>query len=281
MRVPCLLLTVCSSQGPFYCAEGTLDFAENKCMKTIQGLPNVPSLVALTNSDAREGFIDKTSNLADDRVYLFSGIDDSVVSPKVVDSLMTYYKSFVHANNIVGDFAFHAEHCWPTESYGEPCATLSSPYLGKCGFDGAGQAFNTLYPGALRAKGGAVAGNLMTFSQLPYFTDKTSSIGSTGYIYVPTSCAGGATCRLHIAFHGCEQYLELVGNQFAAHAGLNEWAEANGIIVLYPYATSSQALPTNPKGCWDWWGYTNGLYGVKDGVQMKFVRSLVKAISGR
>ena len=56
------------------------------------------------------------------------------------------------------------------------------------------------------------------------------------------------TCRLHISFHGCEQNIELIGDAYAAHAGFNEWAETNNIIVLYPYAKVSSSRPTNPNG---------------------------------
>eukprot|EP01039_Chlorochromonas_danica_P005447 gene5446-5995_t len=267
--------------GPFYCAEGTLNYAEYKCMKTTLGLPNINELITLTNNDAIYGYIDRTSNLLDDRVYLFSGTDDSVVDPRVVDSLQSYYTAYVRTYNIVADYAVQAEHCWPTLSYGENCNTLSTPYLGKCGFDGAGQVFTTLYPNSLQPRGVMVDSNLFSFSQTPYFTDALASIGDKGYIYVPTACQKGATCHLHVAFHGCLMYLDLIGNQFAAHAGLNEWAESNNIIVLYPYVTKSTTTPYNPNGCWDWWGYTNSLYGVKQGVQMQFVRSLIKAVSGQ
>lgn len=34
--------------------------------------------------------------------------------------------------------------------------------------------------------------------------------------------------------------------------------------------------------CWDWWGYTNKInYGIKSGVQMQFVRSLIKQFAGK
>ena len=29
------------------------------------------------------------------------------------------------------------------------------------------------------------------------------SMDSIGFVYVPTRCAAGALCKLHIAFHGC------------------------------------------------------------------------------
>lgn len=57
-------------------------------------------------------------------------------------------------------------------------------------------------------------------------------------------------CPVHVAFHGCSQSSGQVGDTFAQHAGYNGWAEANGIIVLYPQA---RANLLNPKACFDWW----------------------------
>ena len=31
----------------------------------------------------------------------------------------------------------------------------------------------------------------------------TDGMASSGYIYVPSACAQGAMCKLHIALHGC------------------------------------------------------------------------------
>ena len=74
-------------------------------------------------------------------------------------------------------------------------------------------------------------------------------IGDVGYLYVPSACQSGkVSCRLHVSFHGCQQTLSLIGNAYAVHAGYNEWAEANNIIVLYPYAEVSKSNPTNPNG---------------------------------
>ena len=33
--------------------------------------------------------------------------------------------------------------------------------------------------------------------------------------------------------------------------------------------------------CWDWWGYTDKYYGVNTGKQVVFVRSLIKAVTGK
>jgi hypothetical protein len=255
--------------------------AEYKCMKTTEGSINIASLVTTTNSYSSTGKIDKTTNLKDDRVYLFSGADDSVVSPSVMHSLQTYYNNFVDPSNIVTNFNLAAEHCIPTLNYGEGCGTLGSPYIGKCNFDGAGAAFQALY-GSLKPATTAVSANLFAFNQKSYIPSSLTgtSLSDQGYIYVPTACASGTTCHLHFAFHGCLQTEEDIGNAFALHGGYNEWAESNNIIVVYPYAKKSLSLPSNPNGCWDWWGYTNANYVVQAGVQMTFVKNMYNAITG-
>ena len=72
----------------------------------------------------------------------------------------------------------------------------------------------------------------------------------------------------------CVQDLDSIDNKYADKTGFNGWAEANNIIVLYPYAVSS-VQPSNPNACWDWWGYTGTNYVYQSGVQMKFVKDLI------
>lgn len=114
-------------------------------MDTTLGLPEVDKLISLTKTDYATGFIDNPQNLQDSKVYLFSGTEDSVVHQDVMASLLQYYEAWIPASNIVADFDFEAEHCIPTPDYGEACTTLSSPYIGNCGYSGAGHAFNQLY----------------------------------------------------------------------------------------------------------------------------------------
>ena len=109
--------------------------AEYKCMATYEGTPNIPNLVSITNSWASSGKIDKPSNLKDDKIYLFSGSGDTVVHPEVMHSLETYYTQYVSSTQILSNFNLKSEHCIPTLSFGEACATLGSPYIGKCNYD--------------------------------------------------------------------------------------------------------------------------------------------------
>ena len=270
--------TAAFAGGPWYCAESNLEFATNKCMATTLGAPDTQTLVALTKTDAGLGYIDDPENMRNDRVYLFSGKDDTVVEPSVVHALQSYYMAFVNSGNIAADYNVAAEHCLPTLDYGEECSTLASPYLGKCNFDGAGKALQYLYPNAKLVRSEAVSSNLQAFDQTPYFSSSVASIGDTGYIYVPSACKAGAACHLHVSFHGCEQDLDVIGPEYATHAGFNAWAEESNIIVLYPYVKVSPVIPYNPKGCWDWWAYTGLDYGTKTGVQVKFVRSIIAAL---
>ena len=194
-------------------------------------------------------------------------------------ALQQYYQAYINPRNIATEFNFPSEHCIPTLSYGEACTVLSSPYIGDCNNDGAGSVLKQLY-GEL-VPGEAVAANLKQFDQTMYYSGATSaSIGSTGYIYTPTACTNLQPCRLHVAYHGCLQTLADIGNEFAVHAGYNSWAEANRIVVLYPYATANSRVG-NPNGCWDWWGYTGPAYAYKTGVQMEFSKKLIDSIAAK
>jgi poly(3-hydroxybutyrate) depolymerase len=81
-------------------------------------------------------------------------------------------------------------------------------------------------------------------------------MSDTGYAYIPKSCAS-QICRVHVAFHGCEQGATQIGNLFYSTTGYNELADSNNIIVLYPQVQASDLIPYNPKGCWDFWGYSS------------------------
>jgi poly(3-hydroxybutyrate) depolymerase len=263
--------------GPYFCAEGNLMTASEKCMYAFMSGPNIDQLISYTNTQATKGTIDPVSNLKDDKIYLFSGTKDSVVNPTVVQSLKEYYAEFVNSNNIVTEFDLAAQHCLPTLNYGEQCNVKMSPYIGKCQYDGAGVALKQLYGNSL-TRGSAINANLYEFDQTEFFTGTMTSLDQTGFIYIPTACANGATqCKLHMSFHGCEQGQSYIQDQFAANTGFNEWAEANNIVVVYPYVVKDTSLG-NGNGCFDWWGYTDANYALQSGVQMKFSKSILDTL---
>jgi poly(3-hydroxybutyrate) depolymerase len=82
------------------------------------------------------------------------------------------------------------------------------------------------------------------------------SLAETGYAYLPASCAALEPCRVHVALHGCKQNYDAIGDRYIQHAGYNEWADTNHLIILYPQTIAGDPVtnfgtPLNPYGCWD------------------------------
>ena len=58
-------------------------------------------------------------------------------------------------------------------------------------------------------------------------------MGQVGYAYIPSACEK-TNCPVSFVFHGCQQGVESVGTKFVEFAGFNNYAEANGVVLLYP-----------------------------------------------
>ena len=141
-----------------------------------------------------------------------------------------------------------------------------------------------------RSTGPASGERFVEFDQNEFLPNPTSpGMANTGWLYVPSNCANGQACRLHVAFHGCRRYpsyqyfvlgqgMVTYGTTFVKNSGYNGWADTNNIIVLYPQTTSS-FVPANPLGCWDWWGYDDAAYVTRNGRQMKAVKAMVDRIT--
>jgi hypothetical protein len=69
-----------------------------------------------------------------------------------------------------------------------------------------------------------------------------------------------------------------VGDVFVTEAGFLEVAELNNIIILFPQVRPSLLFPTNPMGCWDWWGYTTKEFATKLGPQMSGVKKMIDTV---
>eukprot|EP01059_Diplonema_ambulator_P002337 TRINITY_DN119_c0_g1_i1.p1 TRINITY_DN119_c0_g1~~TRINITY_DN119_c0_g1_i1.p1 ORF type:complete len:321 (+),score=136.92 TRINITY_DN119_c0_g1_i1:52-1014(+) len=262
---------------PYYCAMDSENTALTACMSAGM-LINVPELQNKAASMASEGLIDALSNLNSSRIYIETGKYDTVVEQTVVNKTVQWYKQYVAPENQKETAYLPAEHCWPTDSYGKPCIYLGEPYINNCGFDAAGTLLQHIY-GGLKPRGTTNSGNIVMFDQTPYGADAQISMNKEGVMYVPSACHT-EQCRLHVVFHGCKQTIKDIGATFYTNTGLNEWAETNNIIVLYPQITPSELRPQNPEGCWDWWGYTNKHYADKTGPQMVVVQKMIEALGG-
>ena len=120
---------------------------------------------------------------------------------------------------------------------------------------------------------------MLAFDQTEFVkAGERHGLAPKGYAYVPEACARDGGCRLHVAFHGCLQNADSIGDAFIRGAGYNEWAEANRIVVLYPQAAAVTDRVAgvrldwpNPRGCWDWWGFTGEDFARKSGPQISAV----------
>ncbi|MEJ8809925.1 hypothetical protein WKW77_02540 [Variovorax ureilyticus] len=256
--------------GPYYCAEGSIVNATGRCMSHSSSIP-VSSLVSTTNSWASSGTIDPVSNLANSKVYLYSGTSDNTVVQAVMNDLKTYYQSFVPTANTFYKNTIGSGHAMITDDYGSSCSTTASPYIDNCGFDLAGDILQYLY-GTLNARNnGTLSGTFTEFNQ----TDFVSGHGmaTTGWIYVPQSC-NSTSCRVHVVLHGCKQNYSDIGDKYVRNTGYNRWADTNNIVLIYPQ-TSTAAT----NSCFDWWGYDNANYAKKSGPQMAAIKAMVDRVT--
>jgi len=265
--------------GPYYCAQGSLWTAMRNCMRPggWSPLPDVNALKAATDRFAREGAVDPTRNLAAERVWLFSGTRDRTVGPQVVEALGTYYSLYNAKLVFVKDKP--AGHAMVTENAGNACDANEPPFINDCDYDAAGEMLRYLL-GPLAPRASRASGRLLAFDQSEFADVYSISMAGTGYAYVPAACDANV-CRVHVAFHGCRQNADAVGERFVREAGYNRWAETNRLIVLYPQTIARYWWIYNPRGCWDWWGYTGERYATKDAPQIRAVMRMVERLGSK
>lgn len=307
--------------GPYFCA-GKDSWAGAGVSKVIahcmQGDPAYPAqpisesdlaqMAASAVAWAGKGLIDGVDHLQKQRVWLFHGYNDGIVKKPVSDALFQWYSGFVPAGGVFYKDGLKAGHAQISASCGgdgvdcQPCAVTGGDFINACAdeqapmqnYDAAGAALQFFYGPLQRTAGESLSAGPQAFDQRPFIRRNgkaidplKASMADSGYLYVPSACAAGQSCRLHVAFHGCQQQAGPTGSTFATRAGFNEWADANRIVVLYPQTAATSAVPLtpyNPQGCWDWWGYNDfsfdmpGHFATRDGAQISAVWRMVQQL---
>ena len=252
---------------------------------------------------AAKGWIDPPSNLARAKLYLFTGGFDAFVGSATVEKARDLYLALgvPKANVTFEDHsgpAGAAGHAWVTKAFGGACSANAPPFVNACGYDQAGAELKAIYGPRLDPPAPTATGRIVPFDQtefVPGGAAAKNGLSNIGFVYVPRACEPGAPrCRLQVALHGCTQSAETLGDGFYGKIGLNEWADANRIVVLYPqaHATNLSDLPSellrfgpsalNPMGCWNWWGYSgDSLYLTRKGVQVEAIWAMVRRLEGK
>ncbi|HZX70297.1 MAG TPA: PHB depolymerase family esterase [Rhodanobacter sp.] len=268
--------------GPYGCAGGKLETALGSCMKGMPA-PDVTALVASAGKRSAVGEIGALTDLAHAHVYLLHGSADALVAPAVAAAGAHFYEQLrdgtpgLKGMQVRDDGQRAFAHNLPVVGSGDDCDKSVSPYLGHCGFDAAGEIFTRMFGKPAHAAT-EPRGELRTFDQDALRPDGADAfMAHTGYVYLPPACLAGKPCGVMVAFHGCKQNADAVGEAFVKDAGFNRWADVYDVAVLYPQTRASFA-PLNPQACWDWWGYSGTNYDARQGVQLRWVVNAVRAL---
>ena len=282
--------------GPYGCSEsvfadampgpGTaflnLSKAMNGCMLNLLGVwgtADPVDLAAKAKRRADRGEIDPIADVANDKVYLFSGHSDLTVVPAIVAAAAKFYAVLgVPASNIKHVTNLPSGHAFVTEDEGGACEYTGAPYVVDCDYDQAGELLKHIY-GPLNPRSAVPVGDFEVFDQRPFTAGfMPNGMADHGVIYIPKACRSQAGCRIHIAYHGCAQSRAQVGDVFIKETGFARWADTNNLIVLFPQ-TAIAAF--NPQGCWDWWGYTTRDYLARNAPQIVAVHRMLERLAAR
>lgn len=267
------------SAGPYYCAQNSIKTALEQCVSKSTNNTAI-NLHLQANLYAQEKKIASLDNLKNSKVWLLWGTKDQKIHADVTQALYQQYLQWVEPTNIrfINDQPF--AHHFPTLNVGSNCDESSSPFLGNCDYDAAGEMLGFLYP-TLANRVDKPQGKLVEFDQQALGGEQAKSLADKGYVYIPQSCEQGEACSVHVNFHGCQQNEQSVGLQNIQDNGINHWADSNHLVVLYPQTKNSMFLPLNPQGCWDWWGYTGEDYANKEGEQIQAVKNIVNSLANK
>jgi hypothetical protein len=313
--------------GPLACSRGSLTLAmlECSCPAAAPGpapandvpgigrlacrIPTASALAARADSalSLNRRHLDDIRHLQRQRVWLMAGARDTVVPPPLVAAQADFYRrhgvpdAAIRLRTVPG-----AAHGLPVPDGPVQCDVTAAPYLTQCpDTDAAGELLAWLYappPATLQPPAAPRPQGLRAFDQRPYRSrPRIDGLDDSGWLYVPAACEAQPGCRLHVVFHGCQQgqgYTgpdgQPMGRRFADGAGYQRWAEANRIVLLFPQVKAAGRLPGapgyNPRGCWDFWGYTHAT-GALDGAlgpylrrtapQLQAVKAMVDALLKR
>jgi poly(3-hydroxybutyrate) depolymerase len=271
--------------GVYYCALGNVLTALFDCGGEGLYLSTLAASETYLDLQSAAGTIDDKEHLRGQPIYLWSGTQDTVVKQAEMNDLETEYRHY-GAHVVKYDNAFPAEHGWESPDGELPCGTVGSPFMISCSsgshaYDSE-RTWLTAFFGRLEPRNDdRLRGQLVNFDQTEFGAAASNSMDTNGYYFVPQRCSERHPCGLVVAFHGCLQTQADIGTKFITESGIDEWADSNDIIVLYPYAVKSSTVPFNPQGCWDWWGYDDPNYALKSGTQTTIVYKMVQRLMER
>lgn len=255
------------ASGPYGCAEGNLLRAIGDCIKG--GAVSAERSVAMATAAADESANAPLQGLVDDRVWVFRGASDSVIDESIPAAVVdTYQRLGLSTDAIRYVTNIDAAHGLPAVDAALSCQDMSSPFINDCDYDAAGELLQHI-TGVTATAADESTGALREFAQS---ASAEAGLAETGFVYTPPQCET-ERCALHVVLHGCSQSAAHVGDALARDGGYNRWADALGLVVVYPQVRIDASR--NPLACWDWWGYTGPEYATRAGAQIQALRDIL------
>ncbi|MEY8199562.1 MAG: hypothetical protein RPS47_10005 [Colwellia sp.] len=277
--------------NPWSWFPAAISIATTTCMNpgALMPYPDSDYLVTLAQQTVESEGIDDLSNLKNDKIYLFSGQSDFTVVTDVVNSTENFYLELgVSKEQIAYNKSTNAGHAFiTTDKSDTSCNKTVNPWINNCNIPQAQKILEHIY-GKQNPAAEQLTGDLFEFPQNDFFTEGVEPLigmNKTGIVYVPKNCYE-EPCKIHVAVHGCGQGISEMDLTYINETGYLEAADKNSTIVLYPQVKKSTILPFNPKGCWDFWGYSTASipplnYYTKDAPQMIAIKKMIDQLISR
>ena len=166
-----------------------------------------------------------------------------------MNSTEVQLSSYVDKDYLHYRFDTTASHTWSLDNGPCPCGSCQF-YLwyqnneptccsvNNCGYDLSGDILTSIYGTDLKPR--------TKQNDFHYWFDQWNYINNTehsdpnrlmkwGIMYIPDACLNDTSqCLLHINYHGCDNRHWPDRESWAIITNLNEYAESNNIIVVYP-----------------------------------------------
>lgn len=254
--------------------------------------------------------ISPKKNIAKQKVFIYHGTKDDVIKSSMSEMLHQFYSSMGVPEKSITTVHKDGGHNFPTDrNDGISCDEEKVPYIANCNYDLAKNILENLL-GRKLDRAPIRTENLYAVTQ----KNNPDSIQTYGYLYANQYCLNNpSNCDLHVALHGCKmsddydeefqsfyeskvqltrvlgideqafkvRHRQMGARIFALNSGYAEYAEtkSNRLMIYFPQTRISQKnYPANPKGCWDWYGWTGPLYATNKGSETQWLMEQIQLI---
>jgi len=122
----------------------------------------------------------------------------------------------------------------------------------------------------------ALHGCEMSDSFDPQFDQRYLKYAKRGYMRMRTKAQMYPLSPLPYIEQRHPRYATL---KFAMDSGYLDYVENNNLIVLFPQTwITTENYPLNPKGCWDWYGWTGREYATNQGRETRWLMEWIQQI---